>query len=452
LDRFRWTANGDVAEVVRAENLPDGKYALLRVGRIGADRLTVTVSREDDGGVVAVVSEKTREVPPLRTSLQFVDFGTIDFIPKNRDALVTIAPIAGGGTLVPVSLPGAYTVKVRKDGYYVRGVYTSGGYAALRFAYRSTTLPEAFRDVDLATLVDPAQHPIREANIPAPLGASSVSKSPIIELRCAVAKGDVRSIPSGSAPHIPFSQRDSCRLLIHRDRIPPESGEQRIDIDVSVSTVNGNDRSESKLSERLVVRHSAGTDVIWIRGAKEQFDKISVRVTQIVDDSQYVGRTSRLELPSAQWTLVTEDARFRFYATAAIPTSLFRFSNDPQNLGTGPLALNFGVLSRLTWLDSDGREGLIGLEGGMMGMGLATEKDRQLAMVAGFGISIPIGNVNQPTQAAVNIHAWGAYSFGEREAQLRDDLGQPTAQRISLSSWAFVFGPSITVGNVGTFL
>jgi hypothetical protein len=87
-----------------------------------------------------------------------------------------------------------------------------------------------------------------------------------------------------------------------------------------------------------------------------------------------------------------------------------------------------------------------------MGMGLATDKDRQLAVVAGFGISIPIGNLNQPTQAAVNIHAWGSYSLGEREGRLTDDTGAATGQVISLSPWAFVFGPSITIGNIGSFL
>ena len=115
------------------------------------------------------------------------------------------------------------------------------------------------------------------------------------------------------------------------------------------------------------------------------------------------------------------------------------------------LALNFGVLSRLTWLNNEGKEGLVGFETGVMGMGLATDRDRQLAIVAGFGVSIPLGNANQPTQAAVNIHAWAAYSIGVRHAQLRDAAGQPTGT-IELNPWAFIFGPSITIGSVGAFL
>jgi hypothetical protein len=37
------------------------------------------------------------------------------------------------------------------------------------------------------------------------------------------------------------------------------------------------------------------------------------------------------------------------------------------------LTLNFGVLSRLTWLDSDGHEGFLGMEAGIMAIGLAND-------------------------------------------------------------------------------
>jgi hypothetical protein len=121
-------------------------------------------------------------------------------------------------------------------------------------------------------------------------------------------------------------------------------------------------------------------------------------------------------------------------------------------LGDGPLDLNFGLLSRLTWLDSDGHEGLLAIEAGMMGLGLATNKDRQLAAVAGLGIAIPLANANQPTQAAVNVHAWMAYTFGQRDAFLLDDMGNATTQRVRLRNWAFVIGPSITVGSLGVLL
>lgn len=449
--RMRFTANGDLAEVMRSETVADANYVLLWIGRTAGERLTIVASRPEDGSVLGVTSEQTHEAPQLVTSLLLPGIGQIDFIPKNRDALLTVPPISTG-TIVPVSVPGAYVVEAKKDGYHLRGVYTSGGYTSLRFAYRATRIPAAFADADLAILVDPVQRPIRQANVPAPLGASSVTRRPIIELICSFGSGSLKSVPAGTSPHIPFSERDSCRLVIHRDRFPPEDGEQRLTIDVSVSNASGGERSEAKVAHHLVLGHGTENDVIWLRGAKEQFDRISVHVTHEVDESQYLGRSSKLvELPSAQWTVTTEDAHFRFYATATIPASLYRFSSDPQNLGSGPLTLNFGVISRLARLDSEGHEQLLGLETGVLAMGLATDKERQLALVGGLGISIPLGNVNQPTQASVNIHGWAAYTLGEREGVLTNDAGNATG-KVTLSPWGFVFGPSITIGNVGAFL
>jgi hypothetical protein len=446
----KWTAGGEVVAPERIETMPDGVYVLLRIGRVSADRLTLIASRQEDGSVLAVLAEKTWEAPPLRTSLTIPTVGEIDFIPKNRAAVLTVAPVLRTGRLVPVSVPGAYVVSEQKDGFHIRGEPTSGGYTALRFAYRSTSVPKGFADTDFGTLVDPVQRPIRQANVPAPLGESSVTSRPIMELMCSTGQGKLVIIKPGTSPHIPFTERESCRLVIHRDRIPEQDGDQRVDIDVSVTAVGG-ERGDAKRSLHLVLRHAPNRDVIWLSGAKEQFDRINVRVTHIFDESQYMNSSSRTEIPTSQWTVVTENSNFRFYATAAIPTALYRFSKDPQDLGSGPLALNFGVLSRLSWLDENGHEGLVGLEGGVMGMGLATEKDRQLALVAGLGVSVPLGNINQPTQASVNIHAWASYTVGHRTATLTNDNGSK-GETIDLNPWAFVFGPSITIGNVGTFL
>lgn len=448
---LRWTASGETAEVRRSATIEDGVYALLWVGRVTSDRLTIVASRMDDGSVLAVASEKTLEAPPLRTSLTLPALGEVEFIPKNREAVLSVSPMSGGGKVVPVPVPGAYMVSSQGTTYLIRGEHTSGGYTALRFAYRSTTVPREFEGTSFGTLVDPVQRPIREASIPAPLSASSITKNPMVQLFCMNSDKKVVPIEPGTAPHIPFDHRDSCRLVIYRNRIPAEAGEQRIDIDITVSNVNG-DRAEATKSHHMVLRHGDAPEVIWIRGAKQQFDHINVRVTHIIDESQYLQRPSgRLDLPSAQWTVVTEDANFKFYATATIPTALYRFSRDPQNLGTGPLALNFGVISRLTWVNNDGAEGLVGLEAGMVGMGLATDKNRQLAIVFGLGLSVPLGNANQATQAAINIHAWASYTVGGLTGNLLTPQG--TVDRvIDLNPWGFVFGPSITVGNVGTFL
>jgi hypothetical protein len=249
--------------------------------------------------------------------------------------------------------------------------------------------------------------------------------------------------------HIPFAERDSCRLKLHRERIPAESGEQRLDVDISITAVGGQDRPEGHLSEHFTLRHSEELEVIWIRGAKEQFDRINVRITHILDETLFGGDVRRrLELPSSQWTVVTENAHFKFYATAAMPASLYRFSGDEAS---GTLSLNLGLLTRITWLDREGHEGILALEAGMMGMALADQVQRQLAIVGGLGITIPLGNVNQPTQAAINIHMWGSYTVGDLYIYKDPRTGVPFdgGNGKKVSNWAFVFGPSITVGSIG---
>jgi hypothetical protein len=452
IDQVRWTVGSDPVEVARVEVMPEGIYVLLWVGRVARDRLTVVATRGETGSVLAVTTVRTIEVPPPNSGVTLPGFGEIDFIPRNRDAQLTVSHVELGGTLVPISVPGAYAITQTPEGYTIRGASASGGFTSLRYAHRASHVPDAFASTDFAHLSDPVQRPIREASVPAPIGGSSVTTKPVVELRCAREYSKVAMLASGTVHHIPFDQRNSCRLLLHRRRIPADSGEQRLELTVTVTSVGGGERGEAHLNQQLRLRHGEATDVIWIRGAKEQFDRIDIQLTHVVDESLYSnGVAEPIALPSSQWTIITEDADFRFYATAAIPASLYRFSSDPGDLGTGPLSLNFGVLSRLTWLDDSGHEGLIGLEGGVMGMGLATDRERQLALVMGLGIAIPLGNPNQPTQAAINIHAWLSYTVGSRTAPLFDDMGV-FQREVQLSPWAFVFGPSITVGSIGVFL
>jgi hypothetical protein len=449
--RLHFTGNSEPASVTRVETLPDGVYVLLWIGRVSGDRLTVVVSR-DDGSVLGVSTGKTTGVPPVMATLSLAGYGEVQFIPRNRPALVNVSHVAGMGQLVPVTVPGAYLVTRSEDGYHVRGVYAAGGYASLRFAYRISGVPPPFTETNFGEIVDPVQRPIREASIPAPIGASSVTDKALVELFCKNAQGKLILIKPGSPIHIPFIERDSCRLKLHRERIPAESGEQRLDVDVTITAVSGADRGEAHFSEQLALRHSKETEVIWIRGAKEQFDRINVRITHVIDQGLFDNADirHRLELPSAQWTVVTENARFKFYATAAMPASLYRFSADGKASGT--LSLNLGLLTRITWLDNDGREGLLALEAGMMGMGLADQVQRKLALVGGLGISIPLGNVNQPTQAAINIHMWLSYNVGETVIYKDPVTGMVYPAPVPVSSWAMVFGPSITIGSIGALL
>jgi hypothetical protein len=57
--------------------------------------------------------------------------------------------------------------------------------------------------------------------------------------------------------------------------------------------------------------------------------------------------------------------------------------------------------------------------------------------VLGLGVAVPIANRSTVTQASINLHAW-------LEA---DITGSSDSSR-----YAFIFGPSISIGNVGTNL
>ncbi len=444
---LRWSANGIPAEVEQIEEGAETVYVVLGVGHVAAQSLSIRASRPDAGAsVVGLTNKDTQRAPRIRTVLALPGYGDIDFIPRNRTARLRLEPPPPGVSLVPLPLPGAYTISTDSGIHTVRGIAGAGGFIALRFGYRMRSLPPKLRALDIAVLSDVVQRPIREARVPAPIAASVGGKKPITELRCGTGDDD-KTIPPGTEVHLPWRKRNSCRLILHRNRIDESYGEQRLDVQIEVQSRGGETRPESKLGQQLVLRHGTEPRVIWIRGVKAQFDRISVHTTHVIDESQYLrSPKERVEMPSAQWSVVTEDADFRFYATATIPTNLYRFSNDPESLGTGPLALNFGVLSRVTWLNRDGSDGILGLELGAMGMGIASDKDRQLNVVGGLGVSVPLGNAGKATQAALGVHAWAGYRLGSQTGELEN------GDTVDLSPWSFIFGPSVSIGSVGVNL
>jgi len=185
------------------------------------------------------------------------------------------------------------------------------------------------------------------------------------------------------------------------------------------------------------VRPGKEPKIAWVKGVAAQYDRVIIRLTHEADEQHYLGGEALLNnAPSVQWPILFGTGRLRIYATTAIPTGLYRFGGKE---GSGPLALNFGVLSRLTWLDRDGKEGLLGLEAGMMAFGLTGtpsttgESLTQVGAVVGAGLSIPIANASQATQASINLHGWF-------EQALAGGAGTPRA---------FIFGPSISIGNIG---
>ena len=449
-ESLRWMANGNGVPVMASEVKDDFVYMLLGIGRLSTEKLTLAALRGTaEAAVIGQITTATAPPAQLRVSLHLPGYGEIDFIPTNRSAIVSATAVGLHGKIVALPVDGAYDVRSQEGHTEVRGT-SDGGYVLMRFALRDESLPGHMDEADLAHFTAYVQRALHAVNMPAPIGDTN-AKLPIAEVLCNDEHGNSTKVVPGIPLHIPFAQRDGCRLVIHPNRISSADGEQHLEIDVDVTGLGGASRSEGHFTQRLALSHDAEPRIIWIRGVKAQFDRINVRLTHVTEDSRYMrgGTEGTLAVPSAQWTIVAENTRWRFYATASIPIQLYRFSNEQNGSGNGPLALNLGVLTRFTWVTRDGTEGFLGLESGVMGMGLATYNTRQLNIVGGLGMGVPLGNAGQPTQASINIHAWVAYRLGSESAPLLDQGGVATTQYISLKPWAFIFGPSVTFGNVG---
>jgi len=449
---LQWTMNGDrvrVERTVKESGRDDAAVDVqLSVGDIEDAQVTLTASRPDpDGSVIAIAHRETLPALQPHAAIELPGFGKIDFVPTNREAVLRTAPPGPGARLVPVPVEGAYRVRVSEGKAYVQAEEGAGGFVALRFGYRVEELPAAFAATDLAVVTEPLQRPIREASVPAPLATSLSGAEPLLELLCVDRDGKLQRITPGAETSIPFAQRDSCRLVIHRERLKAEDGTQDIAVDVGITKVDDSPRTDAHQVERMVIRAGKQPRTFWIHGIKAPFDRLSLRVSHVIDEDHDVGGSDlHVNLPAAQWAVVAGQAHLRFYATAAIPTGLYRIT-APSDV----LTLNFGALSRLTWLDREGHEGLIGLEAGALGIGLAATPGfpRTLAVLGGLGVAVPIGNRGDTSQASVNLHAWIAYEL-RGPAYYTDPNNM--SNTLVASHWSFLFGPSITIGNIGTDL
>lgn len=451
---LRWTADGDPAEVLRVEKDKETYFLLLRVGRIEDDIVTIQASRpEPDAPVLVLLTEKTRPAPLPHAALELPGYGAIDFVPRNRDALLRLPPVDEHTHLVAVTIPGAVQVHAAKTGFALRGEETGGGTVALRYGVRVDSVPAALQDQNLAILTDAVQRPLRDARLPVALTGSK-ERQAIVEFLCDDASGKAVTIEPGKTPHVAFEQRDSCRIVIHAGRLQTEDGAQEINLEADVLGLDGSARSAAHVSQRMALRPGGADRVVWIHGVKAPFDRIAVRVQQQVDEFLLSpDKDAKTQTNAAQWSVILGTGRFRFYATASFPTGLYRV-----NTPTGLLSLNFGVLSRLAMLNEEGKEGLFGLELGAIGVGLVGNGNfpnypPTLATVAGIGVSIPLGGAGQTTQASLNLHGWFVYEF-RGEFNYYNSPADAAALRNGhpASHFAFVFGPSLSIGNVGTIL
>ena len=447
---LRFLVGGRQADVTQIQSAKDAAFAVLNLGSIDAPSISITAVHGEGDTVVAVARIETRAPPVVRTVLSIPGFPPVDFIPNNRPAVVRHPRVPGVQlALLPIDDVYDATTEVR-DGVEestVKGDLNAIGSVALQFGYRVPTLPPPLDKVNLAILSDPLHRAVKEANIPAPFGTSALGVDPLVEVVCIDVDGKVRRIAPGIPMHLSFSTREGCRVVLHRERLSPEYGTQKLNREIEVDKLDGSARPEGHINQVVVLRAGPEPRIAWIKGVVVPYDRVLVRLSHVADEAHYL---NALDIPSGapmvQWSIVLGTGRARVYATTAIPTGLYRFGTADTS---GALTLSLGVITRLTWLDTDGHEGLLGLEAGLMAFGLTGDVSSsappgqtpqtltQVGAVVGVGLSIPIAGAGTPTQASINLHCWG---------EQRITGSGPEAA----STRAIIFGPSISLGNVGT--
>ena len=443
-NRLRWSAGGDLADVRAVVKATDGIYVLLGITRVTAEKITITATRPElDNTIVASTTGKTVPLPVPHIALELVGHGKIDFVPTNRPAKIIVSGTGELGALHPVAVPGVYSLSDEGGVTSIRAADSAEGFVSLRLAYRMPTLPGELATADLVTITERVQRAVREAAVPVAIGARAygLGGEPLVEFLCGPS---AHRIEPGELYRIPFADRDSCRVIVHRERLTPADGSQDVTVDIEVTKADNTPRAEAKVSEHMVLVPGGEPRVIPIRDGLREFDHVAVRVSHVVDESRYVVSSAPAKpgVLAAQWSAIVDGGRYRLYATATIPAGLYRV-NHPS----GQLTLNFGVLSRVTTLNRDGKEGLFGLELGVMGLGLAPQSGNfqfpvTLAIVSGLGFRVPLGQ-----GAALGIQAWVAREF--RSGPIRMTNPDGTTSNVDASNWSFIFGPSIAFGNVG---
>jgi hypothetical protein len=442
---LRFLIGSDAAEVLATVVEASGTDVLLRIGNVSVSALTVTAVHGDDSSVALAVARVETMTPPRSSaSLEIPGHKNLSFIPTNRPAIVHSPPIGAHAHWVPIPVPGVYSVEKQGPDYLVTGDPDASGLVALRFGYRDSSLPGELAEADLGVLTSPLQRNIHEANLPAPIGGSALGPNPIVEFVCGTPRDPAERITPGVTAHLPFESRDNCRLVFHRDRLPLSYGTQKLNLEIDVVDSDGGMRAEGHVAETIVMRPGREPIYAWINGVKAPFDRVLVRLSHAADEAHYVGGLEiQSGAPEVKWSAILGTGHARLYATTAIPTGLYRFGDAAHS---GVLSLNFGIVSRLTWLGSDGHEGFLGLESGVMAIGLTNDKSTsgssltQVGLIAGLGISVPIANRSTPTQASINLHAW-------YEVDISHHPGDSQASRTSI-----IFGPSISIGNIGANL
>ncbi|MDB4991628.1 MAG: hypothetical protein JWN04_6806 [Myxococcaceae bacterium] len=419
----------------------DSTYVLLQIGRVGGETITISAFRGDtDGIAVAVAYTALRSAPQVRASLELPDHPNLDFIPNNRWAVVHVSPAGEHQYFSLLPIEGVYLVKEQHAApSLIRAEQHAAGLTGLRFGLRADRLPAGLDQVDLAVVEDPLQRTPAEANIPASIEGNA-EQQPLVEVLCGGSSVPLKKIEIGVVSYISYDLRDSCRVVFHRERLSKESGTQKLNFEVDVLKPDGSTRGEAHVAEVVTLRAADEPRYAWISGISGPFDRLRIKVSHVTDEDHYIGATELKQgEPAAQWAAVLGAGRLRLYGTSTIPTGLYRFGDK---LHSGVMSLNFGVISRLAVLDKEGNEFPLAVELGVLVFGVSNSYSardpslslRQVGAVVGVGFAVPIANRGQVSQASINVHAWF----------------EASVERDAVDRYSFVFGPSISIGNVGT--
>jgi len=432
------TAEGS-AKIERTEVIGGAMYVVARTPRVESTTETITLRRR--GTVLGSARGSVARVG-VRARLELDDGTPLDFIPTNRWARVRMPSAPRGAAFELRPIDGVYDA--RRDGsgsFWIKGTEGATGAASIRLSLVDRSLPAPLTGTTIGETSEPVEHAIRVANVPIALGASVRSSSPLVELTCGDGDKRAAAIAPATSASIPYRARDTCQLVLHRERLRQEDGAQTLQVSIQVTASDGSARDGARVEQRIVLRPGARPAYFAVSGATDPFDRISVRVSDAGEGLREVTDEPARATPQAQWSIVTGTDHARLYGTTAIPTGLFRVADTGHS---GILTLSVGALMRLVALSRDGSAFPLGLEAGVMWLGIAGDTEAKVAsggavaLVAGPGIAIPIANAARATQTSISVHAWFEY---EVSRQVLNQGGQ---------AYGFVFGPSISIGDVGT--
>ena len=421
--------------VQQSRRIDGALYLVAQLDRSVSDTLSIALRRADS--IVASAVLPSRALPEIVLRLQRSDGAMLAYVPTNAEARVLTTHI--DGIIVRAeALEGIYSARCEgEDTCYVRGVEGALGSVSLVASLRSVRLPNVLSDVILARVSEPTTHSLRETSKPIALEAALAGTQPMLVLRCGNGASEVVALSPGITHSVPFRARDTCKIVFVRDRMAREFGPQAFHLDVHVYDTSTQERDEAHVSRTIRMRPHGANVAVDLGGVTGQFDRMVVRLShdgagpyESFDDADVAG--SQLT-----WTIVFGTDRFRLYATASIPSGLFRISKGGDCYG---LPLNAGTLLRLAHLGKDGQEFPVVLETGLMWLGIADGAQHsfgEAAVVAGLGISVPFANSGTSARAAVNLHAWFEWEVSH------------TVLREHGSPLGFVFGPSISIGDFG---